>query len=121
GALSMPRTPDEEIPPDEPLYRSISAADVIGPDVQPGAVDLPRCSFNRGKYSAPEAVIVERRPQDNGIVAITGNELPGPVPRASGEPYEFFTADDPNPPEDPNNDAHCEVRVKPQGRPFTKN
>src|SRR5690606_39702511 len=63
----LPRTPDEEIPPDEPLYRSISAADVIGPDVQPGAVDLPRCSFNRGKYSAPEAVIVERRPQDNGI------------------------------------------------------
>jgi len=57
----------------------------------------------------------------SGIVAITGNKLPGPVPRASGDPYEFFTADDPNPPEDPDNDAHCEVRVKPQGRPFTKN
>lgn len=117
----MARAPDEPIPPDEPLYRSISAADVIGTDVQSDAVDLPRCSFNRGKYSAPEAVIVERRPEDNGIVAITGNKLPGPVPRASGAPYEFFTADDPNPPEDPDNDAHCEVRVRPQDKPFSKN
>lgn len=117
----MARPPDEEIPPDEPLYRSISAADVIGIDVQPDAVDLPRCSFNRGKYSAPEDVFVVRRPRDNGIVAITGNELPDPVPRATGDPYEFFTADDPNPSEDPDNDAHCEVRVRPQGRPFTKN
>lgn len=107
----MARAPDEQIPPDEPLYRSISAADVIGIDVLSSAVDLPRCSFNRGKYSAPEDVLVARRPDDNGIVAITGNELPSPVPRATGDPYEFFTADDPNPSEDPDNDAHCEVRT----------
>ena len=92
----MARAPDEEMPADEPLYRSISAADVIGIDVLSSAVDLPRCSFNRGKYSAAQDVLVARRPDDNGIVAITGNELPAPVPRASGAPYEFFTADDPN-------------------------
>jgi len=117
----MARTPDEEIPPDEPLYRSISAADVIGNDVLSSAVDLPRCSFNRGKYSSAQDVLVARRPDDNGIVTITGNELPDPVPRASGAPYEFFTADDPNPSEDPDNDAHCEVRIRPQGKPFSKN
>lgn len=113
----MARAPDDEIPPDEPLYRSISAADVIGNDVLSPAVDLPRCSFNRGKYSAPEDVFVAQRPDDNGIVAIAGNGLPGPVPRATGAPYEFFTADDPN----PDNDAHCEVRIRPQGKAFSKN
>ena len=94
---------------------------MIGTDVQSSAVDLPRCSFNRGKYSVPEAVLVEQRPDDNGIVEVRGNKLPSPVPRASGAPYEFFTTDDPNPPEDPDNDAHCEVRIRPHGRAFSKN
>ncbi len=120
----MSRGRDSEIPTEEPLYRSISADDVIGDDVQPSAVEMPRCSFNRGAYSKPEDVFVLTRPNDNGIVEITPAELPDPVPRknpASGKPYEFFAEDDPNPPEDPENDAHCEVRAKPEGSTFSRN
>jgi hypothetical protein len=78
----MARAPDEQIPPDEALYRSISAADVIGNDVLSSAVDLPRCSFNRGKFSTPEDVLVSRRPDDTGIVSPVASSLtrsPGPA------------------------------------------
>ena len=120
----MARDREPEIPAQEPLYRSISANDVVGDDVQLDAVDMPRCSFNRGAYSKPEDVFVDTRPDDNGIVEITPSELPGPVPRkvpTSGQPYEFFAADDPNPPEDPENDSHREIRAKPVGSTFSKN
>jgi len=117
----MARPPDETIPGDEALYRSISVDDVNGEDVLPQGVDLPRCSFNRSKHSKPEDVFVESRPNDNGVAQVVPDGLPPPVPRASGEPYEFFAQDDPNPREDPENDAHCEIRIKPRGRPFSKN
>ncbi len=119
----MTRSADAEIPTSEELYRSISRDDLAGDDVLPSAVDLPRCSFNRSKYSVPESVIVEARPNDTGIVSVTPERLPEPVPRASApeRPYEFFAQDDPNPPEDPANDAHCEVRIRPRGQAFSKN
>lgn len=119
------RTTDEPIPLSEQLYRSVSADHVIGDDVQPSAVELPRCSFNREKYCAgPLSVFTERRPADTGVLAITPAMLPAPVPRvapSTGSPYEFFAADDPNPPEDAANEAHAEVRIRPQGAHFSKN
>lgn len=116
----MTRLPDESIPPDEALYRSIGVDDVVGADIMPSAVDLPRCSFNRSSRSEPSDVFVESRPQDTGIVEIIPAQLPPPVPRLSGNPgapYEFYAADDPT----PENDAHCEVRIKPQGATFSPN
>jgi hypothetical protein len=117
----MPRTPDETIPVDEALFRSISTDDVNGSDVLPQAVDLPRCSFNRSAYSTAEDVLTPNRPRDNGVVEVTPGELPEPIPRATAEPYVFFVDDNPNPPEDPGNDAHCEVRIRPEDREFSKN
>ena len=116
----MAREPDEVIPADEPLYRSISIEDVNGDDVLPQAVDLPRCSFNRSAYSKPEAVFAESRPSDNGIAELLAGGLPPPVPRETGVPYEFIVVDDPNPPEDLGNDAHCEVCMKRRGELFNK-
>jgi hypothetical protein len=121
----MTRATDPFIPANEELYRSISAAEVIGQDVQPWAVELPRCSFNRASYcTGPESVLSPQRPEDTGVVAVTPGSLPGPVPRAApstGKPYEFVAADDPHPPEDPANAAHAEVRLKPQGELFNPN
>lgn len=122
----MPRrTLDEPIPADELLFRSVSPEDVVGGDVMATAVDLPRCSFNRAKYcSGPASVVIEERPSDTGVVSISVGALPGPVPRSgvsTGEPYEFIGADDPNPDEDPENSAHAEVRLRPQGSAFSKN
>ena len=119
----MTRSADAEIPANEDLYRSISRDDVAGEDVLPTAVDLPRCSFNRSAHSAPESVIVEARPNDTGIVCIAPERLPEPVPRptAPDRPYQFCAQDDPNPPEDLANDAHCEIRMYPKGQPFSRN
>ncbi|MBN1609406.1 MAG: hypothetical protein JW940_22440 [Polyangiaceae bacterium] len=117
----MSRLQDAEIPSGESLYRSVSDEEVNGDDILPTAVDLPRCSFNRSAYSRPESVFTSRRPGDTGIVEIQPQRLPPPVPRASGDPYEFLAVDHPNPPEDPENDAHCEVRIKPSGHDFSKN
>lgn len=119
------RSPDPLIPENEPLYRSICCDDVAGEDVLPSAVDLPRCSFDRSKYcSGPDSVLTSLRPKDTGVVFITPGTLPGPVPRSpgsTGQPYEFVAADDPNPPEAPENGAHAEVRLRPQGQAFNKN
>jgi hypothetical protein len=119
------RAIDEPIPANEQLFRSVSADHVHGEDVLPSAVELPRCSFNREKYcSGPLSVLTERRPQDTGVLAVTPETLPGTVPRiapSTGSPYAFTAADAPNPPEDPSNSAHAEVRIHPQGVPFSKN
>lgn len=117
----MPRERHDAIPADEHLFRSISSDDVLGGDVLPQAVDLPRCSFNRSAYSEATAVFRASRPHDNGVAVLVAGDLPAPVPRATAVPYEFVVVDDPNPAEDPDNDAHCEVRLKPQGLPFNKN
>jgi hypothetical protein len=118
----MPRSPDSAIPHDEALYRSVAKHDVDDKlVVLATAVEVPACSFNRSKYSAPEQVFVPSRPRDNGILVITPAELPPAIQRTEGAPYEFFAADDPCPREDPTNEAHCEVRVRRQGFEYTKN
>jgi hypothetical protein len=104
----MARTPEATIPGNEALYRSVAKDDVDDHGALATAVEMPACSFNRGRYSKPEDVIVSSRPKENGILEITPSELPPPVPRASGEPYEFFAADDPI----DTNEAHCEVRIR---------
>lgn len=117
----MPRLKDEPIPATELLYRSISPDDVLNQELLPDAVDLPRCSFNRGKYSAPSDVFTARRPGDSGIIQLAVGDLPPAVPRDSASPYVFFVADDPAPAEDPTNEAHCEVRIRPEDRDFNNN
>ncbi len=117
----MPRKPDSAIPANESLYRSIEANDVVNDDILPSAVDAPRCSFNRSQYSSPEDVLTSNRPQDTGIAEVTPERLPEPLARDGANPLEFVAEDDPNPVDDPDNEAHCEVRVKPQGSPFNKN
>jgi hypothetical protein len=107
----MTRTRDNEIPSDEALYRSVAKDEVDEHGALAAAVEMPACSFNRSKYSEPEEVIVASRPTQNGILEITPAELPPPVPRTSGEPYEFFAADDPI----AANQAHCEVRIRRTG------
>ena len=102
----MVRIADATIPDDEALYRSISREHVFEHGVLASAVEMPACSFNRRRYSPPEAVLVPR-PTDTGIVEITPSEIPAPIPRNSGEPYEFMIADDPI----EGNDAHCEIRL----------
>jgi hypothetical protein len=111
----MARSPDTAIPEDEALYRSVAKDHVYEHGVLATAVEIPACSFNRSQYSKPEDVIVPSRPKENGILEITPRELPPPVPRASGEPYEFFAADDPF----DQNDAHCEVRIRRTGIPYS--
>jgi hypothetical protein len=114
----VPRQPELEIPLEEPLYRRISCDDVIGDAVQPCAVELPASSFNRARYSEPDAVLDSNCPWDNGVVQITGGSLPGPFNRtAIACVYEYFVADDPV----VGNDAHCEVRMRRQGYAYTKN
>jgi hypothetical protein len=116
----MPRRPDPKIPSDEPLYRSVSKEHVDeGLGVLATAVDMPACSFNRSMHSKPGDVFVPSRPNDNGILEITPQDLPGPIPRASAEPYEFFAADDPCPARDPENEAHCEIRIARTGTEYS--
>jgi hypothetical protein len=113
----MARSPETTIPADEALYRSVEKDHVDEHGVLAAAVEMPACSFNRSKYSNPEDVIVSSRPKENGVLEITPRELPPPVPRASGEPYEFFAADDPI----DGNDAHCEVRIRRTGIEYKAN
>ena len=113
----MARTPEPTIPDDEALYRSVAKDDVDEHGALATAVEMPACSFNRSKYSVPEDVIVPSRPKENGILEVTPRELPPPVPRASGEPYEFFAADDPI----DENEAHCEVRMRRTGSEYKAN
>jgi hypothetical protein len=117
----MPRIADASIPEDEPLYRSVPKEHVADGQVLAVAVEVPACSFNRSKYSAPEAVFVASRPKDNGILEITPRELPPPIPRSEAVPYEFVAADDPCPREDPGNEAHCEIRVQRHGHDYNRN
>ncbi len=120
----MPRKPDLSVPPTEVLYRSLAVDDVCNGEVSDASLDgFPCVSFNRSAYSIPTSVIVPCRPSDTGIGTITGTLLPGPFPRSTGAtpPYAFIVCDDPNPPEDPLNDAHCEVRLTRQGLPFIRN
>jgi hypothetical protein len=113
----MARGREPTIPADEALYRSVAKDHVDEHGVLAAAVEMPACSFNRSKYSNAEDVIVSSRPKENGVLEITPGELPPPVPRASGEPYEFFATDDPL----DGNAAHCEVRIRRAGIAYTAN
>lgn len=111
----MARGPDEPIPDDEALYRSVAKEDVdehLG--VLPTALEMPACSLNRSKYSRAEDVLSASRPAENGILEVTPRELPPPIPRAEATPYEFFAADDPI----DGNDAHCEIRIRRAGHAY---
>ena len=54
----MARSPDEPIPEDEPLYRSVAKED-IDPNlgVLAHSIEMPACSLNRSRYSATDDVL----------------------------------------------------------------
>ena len=110
------RQPDSEIPGDELLYRSIAPAALVDGDrVSAHAVELPRMSVNRSRYSQPTEVLRSSRPGDTRVARIRAADLPDPQrsPDAGHEVwYRFSAEDDPCPPEDPNNEAHAEVRLR---------
>lgn len=113
------RSPDPSLPEDEPLYRSIHTKHWDGVRISPLAVEAPACSFNRSKYAPPESVLVASRPEHTGITEITCKELPPPIPKVGDAGwYEFFGEDDPCPPEDSQNIAHCEIRLRKQAEPY---
>ena len=111
----MARSPDEPIPEDEPLYRSVAKED-IDPNlgVLAHSIEMAACSLNRSRYSAPDDVLSASRPKENGILEVTPGDLPPPIPRNDAVPYEFFAADDPI----EGNDAHCEIRIRRSGSAY---
>lgn len=111
------RAKDEPIPLEELLYRSILPEDVEGEHIIPHAVEMPACSFNRGKYSRPEDVLSSVRPRETVVTKVGVGELPEPFPRQSGEICEFHAEDDPL----DENPAHCEVRLSLRGRGYSRN
>ena len=118
----MARTADPEIPKDEALFRGVKPEWVTPEgDVTIYAVDLPASSFNRAKYSDAKAVLKPERPEHTSIVCARCVDLPPPVPRADAAPHECFGADDPCPKEDPENEAHAEVRVRRLGSAYAPN
>ena len=111
------RQREDPIPGNERLFRSVALRHVDNDRVLDSAVEAPATSFNREKYSQPEDVLSSHRPDDNGIVVMLAGALPEPLSptEPGGNVYEFSVADDPNPPEDPENDAHAEVRLARRG------
>jgi hypothetical protein len=115
------RQAESSIPPDEELYRRVSSDEVKGDDVLWHGVEVPACSFNRAAYSEPEDVLREDDPARNGIAKMNVRDIPEPiVQEAPANSWAFFVADDPNPPEDPENDAHAEVRLHVIGQEYDK-
>jgi hypothetical protein len=112
------RSTDEPIPAQEELYRSIEPGHLDGERVLEGGVDMPACSFNRQKYSQPSQVLSPKRPWETSIAMLVASNLPGPIARDNAVPYLFVVADDPCPSQDPENEAHAEVRIAREGTDY---
>jgi len=89
-----------------------------GASVLPEAIDLRGMSCDRAKYREAKDLLSEAWP----AVAFTrGQELPKDVRPVASSPadantWEFFGVDCP----EPDNEAHCEIRVRRTGRPQTE-
>ena len=104
-----------EIPEDEPVYRRFHSDHVVNGQVMPEGLDVPICCGNRASRSRAEDVLRLGDYPDFvfvGSVCRAAAALVGPLVRESdGALLGWTICDDPNPPEDPTNAAHCVVRV----------
>lgn len=112
------RAPDQLFDPDELLYRRLSTKDIAADGgVLPESLRFHQSSFDRGKYLAePRDVLTHgSNPAENGFAAILVRDLPSKLDRgADVAPLITYPHDDPL----PENDAHCEVRVRRDGADF---
>lgn len=100
------RSLDEPIPEEEDLFRRIRADHVSGEIVLRTAVDLPRTSVNRSKYSNPRDALRASRPDFTGVASIRCGDLPPAWQSPSGDvPYEAYATDDPL----ADNEAHANL------------
>jgi hypothetical protein len=106
----MVRLRDEDIPPDERLYRRLRSSHVDGDRVLDDAVDLQGSSCDRARYRDPEGGRSVEWPE---LAYISPSEMPSGIRPTGKDPaWEFFAFDDPH----PGNDAHCEIRVRRESR-----
>jgi len=93
----------------ERLFRSIKRDWVLGTEVTPDAIDLKGCSCYRESIAPDPASAIDLvgRPTENGVASITAGNARGLVPRADGEPWEFYPEHCPQ----HGNAAHCEILV----------
>jgi hypothetical protein len=110
----MSRAP-EQIAADEALYRRLRSDWVQGHIVLPEAIDLGGTSVDRSKYRTEEQSLGAGRPGETGLATIRACDLPTQITLSDGD-WEWFEHDDPNPPTDPENDAHAELRPRPHRR-----
>jgi hypothetical protein len=99
------RAVDEPIPPDEWLYRWVTADEVNGTEVLPTAIDSSGTSVDRSKYRTGHPPNQPGRPERNGVAGTTESRFPSDLV-ANDIEYEFFTVDLP----EATNDAHAEIR-----------
>jgi len=99
------RSPDDEIPEHEPLFRGLEAAWCAGAIVLAEAVDLEGSSCERGEHRDPVSIVCDRWPS---VGWVTRERLPPPHVQDARIAWETFAVDDPN----DRSDAHCEVRVR---------
>lgn len=113
-------TNEPTVPDGERIYRRLKPEDVEDGVVMARSLDEPPRwnSFNRGSLGDPESVLLQSTPEYTGIAESTVAAVSFEVPREDREPLETFVAPDPKPPE---NLAHCEVRVKRKGFPYSRN
>lgn len=110
------RTPDNQIPAGELLYRAVRSDSVFeGGALSPAAVDAEGTSVYRSTYSTPDEVMA-----DLGcplVAETTPRRLEGSVPCSTNkETYEFFAVDAPT----EQTAAHAEVRWRKHGHATTE-
>lgn len=117
----MSRIPDASIPSTETLFRAIDPKHIEEGEVleggveaprciAEGAIDLPRCSFNREAGGAWSVITENRRgffPAGLPLVDLHTVR----IDRPGSSPYLLRVVDDPNPSDEPSNDWHCEVQM----------
>ena len=104
--------PDASIPSEERLYRWISKDQAKGERVLEAAIESAGTSVNREKYWPKpfEQRPPKKRPEHNGLACARVGDLPPEIP-IGGVRYEAFAVDLPNPEDDPDNEAHAEIRT----------
>ena len=107
------RSPDQAFAPDEVLYYRVPAFNERG-QVDAAHIRFPDTSVNRGKYSAPEHLLLANFPKfvEQKVARFVVRDIPPHV--SSGDRKRIFgirLEHDPiRPPQGEENYAHCEIR-----------
>ena len=104
----MRAPPDPKIPDGERLFRGLHEGWIDGNSITLHAIDYKGTSVKREAYSQPEDLLRRGFPR---VGALTAGDLPLPLLLNDVE-WRFFALDCPNPPDDPDNDAHAEIRTR---------